>query len=101
MVMNKSITTIVPEDLYVEADWEILSIITRNLLSNAIKFTPEGGKITIKAENNSPDFIEVSIHDTGVETPKEKIMSIFFFRERHVNKRDKKRNRKQIGTHPV
>ncbi len=79
MAKNKSITMVnqIPEDLYVEADWEMLSTIMRNLLSNAIKFTPKGGKITIKAENSNPDYVKVSVHDTGVGIPKEKIKSIF------------------------
>jgi len=43
-----------------------------NLLSNAIKFTPEGGKITLRATaTNEHNTIEVS--DTGIGIPADKI----------------------------
>jgi signal transduction histidine kinase len=36
-----------------------------NLLSNAIKFTPEGGRVDVRAIPNG-DVIEISVTDTGV-----------------------------------
>jgi signal transduction histidine kinase len=36
-----------------------------NLLSNAIKFTPEGGRIDVRAATND-ELVEVSVADTGV-----------------------------------
>jgi len=39
--------------------------IVENLLSNAIKFTPEGGTITVSV-NADPDFVTVTVADTGV-----------------------------------
>ncbi len=41
-----------------------------NLLSNAVKFTPQGGKITVKASRASGG-IEVSVSDTGVGIAKQ------------------------------
>src|SRR5262249_57269579 len=36
-----------------------------NLLSNALKFTPEGGRIDVRATAND-DMAEISVADTGV-----------------------------------
>jgi signal transduction histidine kinase len=36
-----------------------------NLLSNAIKFTPEGGRVTLKAEADGPNVV-LAVQDTGV-----------------------------------
>ncbi|MGH9503545.1 MAG: ATP-binding protein [Terriglobales bacterium] len=44
----------------------VLQILT-NLLENAIKFTPADGSVVVKAclEHNNPDFVHVSVTDTG------------------------------------
>jgi signal transduction histidine kinase len=39
--------------------------ILQNLLSNAIKFTPEGGRVLLKAEAD-PQFLILTVQDTGV-----------------------------------
>ena len=36
-----------------------------NLLSNAVKFTPDGGKVAVRAEMK-PDEIQVAVQDTGI-----------------------------------
>jgi signal transduction histidine kinase len=48
-----------------------------NLLSNAIKFTPEGGRITIRAAMPSDVTVRISICDTGCGVPKEHHDKIF------------------------
>ena len=49
-----------------------------NLFDNAVKFTAEGGTITIMACPSSMDgFVEVSVRDTGIGIPAEKLCSIF------------------------
>lgn len=50
--------------------------VIKNLLSNAVKFTKAGGIIYLKAENDS-DKVVLSISDTGIGIPEEKIDSIF------------------------
>ncbi len=40
--------------------------ILNNLLSNAIKFTPDGGRITVRAEPAGPGYFHLVVADTGV-----------------------------------
>ncbi len=47
-----------------------------NLLSNAIKFTPEGGSITVTAQQVGND-LKVSVTDTGIGIPNEYLSAIF------------------------
>jgi len=37
-----------------------------NILSNAVKFTPEGGKIKVKALKNKAGAVVISVQDTGI-----------------------------------
>ncbi len=48
-----------------------------NLLSNAIKFTPEGGRVQLKAEPADDGFVCLSVTDTGAGIPKEQYAAIF------------------------
>jgi signal transduction histidine kinase len=64
------------EDYEIIQEEELLSMVWDNLLSNAIKFTENGGSITLKGEETS-DSISVSMSDTGIGIPEEKIPSIF------------------------
>ncbi len=54
----------IDEDIGINADHELLSLVWNNLFSNAFKFTEKGGKVsvTLKAEG---DFAIVSVIDTG------------------------------------
>ena len=49
-----------------------------NLLSNAIKYSPENGRIKVRAEiARDPNFIEVSVEDQGCGIPEEHQKKIF------------------------
>jgi PAS domain S-box-containing protein len=65
----------------IEADELKVKEIVYNLLSNAIKFTPEGGKIGMRAKKAGSD-IEITVWDTGVGIAVENMNKIFegFFR---------------------
>ncbi len=58
------IETDIGEDIQINADPELLSLVWNNLFSNAFKFTDKGGKVsvTLKTEDN---YAIVSVADTG------------------------------------
>ena len=59
-----SINYLVPDNLMVLADSDMLKTIMRNLISNSIKFTPIHGIINIRAEKIS-DSLRISVSDNG------------------------------------
>src|SRR4030065_299994 len=62
----------------IEADELKVKEIIYNLLSNAVKFTPEGGKIGMRAPLRKADSeIEVVVWDTGVGIAPENMGRIF------------------------
>jgi two-component system sensor histidine kinase VicK len=75
-------------------DRDKLDQVLDNLLSNAIKFTPEQGRIVIKAEQLDARWIRISVQDNGIGIPKKDIEFIFdrFYRV------DKGRSRQMGGT---
>src|SRR4051812_13656819 len=58
-----------------------------NLIENAIKFTPDGGKVSINAEQVNAEVI-VHVVDNGIGIPEEAQPRIFerFFRAYHPGK---------------
>jgi signal transduction histidine kinase len=53
--------------------------VLRNLLGNALKFTPEGGRITVRAARLEP-FVRIEVTDTGPGIRAEHQEAVF---ERH------------------
>jgi two-component system CheB/CheR fusion protein len=84
MVSKKKLQMLleIAEDLpNIEADELKVKEIIYNLLSNAVKFTPEGGKIGMRAKKADSE-IEIVVWDTGVGIAPENMGKIFegFFR---------------------
>ena len=60
----------------VVADREKISAVLENLVINAIKFTPEGGRVTVRAVRGAAGA-EVSVEDTGIGIPADQVGRIF------------------------
>ncbi len=77
-VKNISVTLNIPDDVYVNADQNMLKTVLRNLLSNAIKFTHRNGKITVHAESDKANSLAtIIVSDNGIGIEKQYIDKIF------------------------
>ncbi|MCS7269597.1 MAG: ATP-binding protein, partial [Gemmataceae bacterium] len=65
-----------PQAPLIRQDAGKLHQILANLLSNAIKFTPEGGRVTLKAETDGHELV-LTVTDTGVGIAPEEQELIF------------------------
>jgi len=77
-----SLETNIPQKLpQITGDAESLVRVFTNIIGNATKYTPEGGKITVTCQHDE-FYINVSIADTGMGIPPDKLSLIFepFFR---------------------
>ncbi len=63
-------------DITVCADPDRFQQVVLNLLSNAVKFTPPGGAITVTWKANEKN-VAVSVADTGVGIPADKLVRVF------------------------
>ena len=61
---NIEIDTDIAEDIKVEADAELLSLVWNNLFSNAFKFTEEGGSVSLSLTATEHHAI-IKVKDTG------------------------------------
>ncbi|MBQ9733787.1 MAG: HAMP domain-containing histidine kinase [Clostridia bacterium] len=73
---NIRLDTYIEDDVYMEADRELLSLVWNNLLSNAFKFTEEGGRVTVVLCCRDSDVI-VRVADTGCGMSREVGAHIF------------------------
>ena len=71
-----NITIETTKNISVYADSNMVETVLRNLLSNSIKFTNEGGEIIVGVADIG-NFVEISVKDTGVGIPQEKIDKMF------------------------
>ncbi len=83
---NISCNNSLPINLNVIADLNILQTLFRNIISNAIKFTNSNGTITISSNQeidkiNNKKYYIISIQDTGVGIPEDKIEAVFNMNE--------------------
>ena len=70
------IETDIQEELLVEADKELLSLVWNNLFSNALKFTEAGGFVSLRSYGDE-NYIYVEVKDTGCGMSPETGANIF------------------------
>ena len=61
---NLEIETDIEDDVRIQSDPELLSLVWNNLISNAVKFTPDGGTIGLSLKTEGSSVI-VQVRDTG------------------------------------
>ena len=64
------------EEIYSLVDIDIMEKIMLNILSNSIKYNKKNGSIDVKIKDTE-QLIIISIKDTGVGIPKEKLKNVF------------------------
>jgi PAS domain S-box-containing protein len=72
------------EEKYLACDADMIERIMLNILSNAVKFTPPEGNIWVNIYDRG-DFILISIKDSGIGIPEDKLQ-VIFDRFRQVDK---------------
>ncbi len=87
---RQTVTLLCTEDVRLRTDPNVLHEIVTNLLTNAIKYTPERGRITLRAEYDTNDHIRLEIQDTGYGIPSDQQHKVFskFFRGNNVIEND-------------
>lgn len=65
------------DHLAVQGDPERVQQILINILANAVKFTPPGGRVTLFAETEASDAVQLCVSDSGPGIPPEMLHRIF------------------------
>lgn len=68
---------VAPEAQEIPADRAKVRDMVDNLLQNAIRFTPEGGEITIRIEQEAPGAIVIAVENEGAQIPAEDVEHLF------------------------
>ena len=66
----------IEDDVLINSDRELLSIVWNNLLSNAFKFTEPGGTVGISLKTENDEAV-VTVRDSGCGMPPETVRHIF------------------------
>jgi two-component system cell cycle sensor histidine kinase PleC len=65
-----TLTAKIAPEIHLSGDRRSMKQIALNLLSNAVKFTPEGGRVTVRARSTR-GIVTIAIADTGIGIAKE------------------------------
>ncbi|MFH1119870.1 MAG: PAS domain S-box protein [Bacteroidota bacterium] len=78
-IRKKSIEIVIdiPDSLSLTADRNMIGTVIRNLLSNAVKFTPNGGRVAVKAMEMGKSSVELIFEDSGIGMDEKMKKSLF------------------------
>ncbi len=71
-----TIKKVLPHEISVFADRQMISTVLRNLISNAIKFTKEGGEVKISTEKRTNEIL-IFVSDNGIGISPERLEKLF------------------------
>lgn len=80
---NIKIETDIAENLYMETDGYLLSMVLENLVSNAVKYSKPGGVVTLSASSGKGGIL-LQVADNGIGIAKDEQQKVFasFYRSR-------------------
>lgn len=73
---NISFEVDVPEDMFLEADWQLMDRVFRILIENAVKFSKHDGNVLVRAEKGG-NFCTIEIVDDGKGVGPEWVDNVF------------------------
>jgi PAS domain S-box-containing protein len=77
-----NLSVLIPGDIRVNVDRNMLDTIIRNLLSNAVKFTHPGGRIEVLARLKDENKVEIKVEDTGIGMDEQLKHRLFMLNEK-------------------
>jgi signal transduction histidine kinase len=86
----------IPAEYSAHADVNHIGLVIRNLLNNAIKFTPQGGRITLEAEQQQEEIV-VRIRDTGPGIDEALVSQLFGSQKHEINRGKDKESGTGLG----
>jgi two-component system sensor histidine kinase BaeS len=74
----------------IDVDADRIIQVLSNLVDNALRFTPAGGAISLAAQQQSTDYLQIMVRDTGTGIPPEHLPHVFgrFYRADQSRNRD-------------
>jgi signal transduction histidine kinase len=71
------------KEMYVKADYNMVSSVVQNLVSNAIKFSNPDGYIRISGESDD-DYIYIKVEDSGIGMNNKDLLKLFRIDTHHT-----------------
>lgn len=77
-----AVCNLIPNNIQVLCDANLISSVFRNLLSNAIKFTHRGGKVELGVKAIEEDMVVCYVKDCGIGMSKDLVSKLFSINEK-------------------
>jgi signal transduction histidine kinase len=87
-----TLTSVVPDDVYILGDRTRLRQVLANLLDNAVKYTPRSGRVSIDVSRRG-DLVAFTVVDNGIGIPAEELPRVW----ERLYRGDKSRSERGLG----